>query len=182
MIRDDPQANLRIFYYDYLKLCFESENVNYNQYIGKVEEIINDENFRFMFYEEADPSFYDDLTFKQLIMEFFGVLGSGKYSVEEALMVYQVMDTVFIAFLRSIMILTGNCEALEDYLPWRHTYDFLSKYFAVEVAFHDNCIKFVDTDIFVYQDSEQEVFMAYMDYDQADKQEEVQEGEEQRDN
>ena len=42
MFVQDPQANIRIFYYQYLKLCFESENVNYNNYIGKVEEIIND--------------------------------------------------------------------------------------------------------------------------------------------
>ena len=37
------------------------------------------------------------------------------------------------------------------------------------MAFHDNCLKFVDTDIFVYQDTEQLVFMAYMDYDQPDR-------------
>ena len=138
-----------------------------------MEEIINDENFRFMFYEEADPNFYDDLTFKQLIMEFFGVLGSGKYSVEEALSVYQVMDEVFVAFMRSIMVLTGTCDNLDQYLPWRETYDFLSKYFAVEIAFHDNCLKFVDTDIFVYQDTEEEVFMAYMDFAKLGREEEA---------
>jgi hypothetical protein len=26
---DDPQANIRIFYYQYLKLCFEIDNVDY---------------------------------------------------------------------------------------------------------------------------------------------------------
>lgn len=34
---NDPQANIRIFYYQYLKLCFELDNVNYEFYINKIE-------------------------------------------------------------------------------------------------------------------------------------------------
>jgi hypothetical protein len=30
---------------------------------------------------------------------------------------------------------------------------------------HDRCVKFVETDIFVYEESPQLVFMAYMDYE-----------------
>lgn len=47
---NDPQANIRIFYYQYLKLCFELDNVNYEFYINKIEEIINNEGFKFIFY------------------------------------------------------------------------------------------------------------------------------------
>ena len=36
---NDPQANIRIFYYQYLKLCFELDNVNYEFYINKIEPI-----------------------------------------------------------------------------------------------------------------------------------------------
>lgn len=51
----DPQANIRVFYYQYLKLCFELENVDFEGYIRKIEELINNDEFKFMFYEEDDP-------------------------------------------------------------------------------------------------------------------------------
>lgn len=73
----DPQANIRVFYYQYLKLCFELENVDFEGYIRRIEELINNEEFKFVFYEEDDPEIFSDLQFKQLIMEFFGVLGQG---------------------------------------------------------------------------------------------------------
>lgn len=29
VFKNDPQANIRVFYYQYLKLCFELESVNF---------------------------------------------------------------------------------------------------------------------------------------------------------
>ena len=43
--------------------------------------------------------------------------------------------------------------------------NFLCNYFGVEISIHDKCIKFVETDIFIYEEDPKEVFMAYMDYD-----------------
>ena len=43
VFHNDPQANIRVFYFQYLKLCFEQENVNFESYIQKVEQIINNE-------------------------------------------------------------------------------------------------------------------------------------------
>lgn len=51
----DPQANIRVFYYQYLKLCFEVQNVDFEGYIRKIEEIINNEGFKFMFFQEDNP-------------------------------------------------------------------------------------------------------------------------------
>lgn len=72
---DDVQANIRIFYYQYLKLCFELDNVDYEGYISKIETVINNEGFKFIFYEDDDPALFSDMQFKSLIMQFFGVLG-----------------------------------------------------------------------------------------------------------
>jgi hypothetical protein len=116
VLRDDPQASIRVFYYQYLKLCFELETVNYEFYINKIEEIINNKDFKFMFYEDDDPALYNDNQFKQLIMEFFGVLGQGELSLEVALASYPIMDTVFIYFFRAILILTGKTDSLDSYV------------------------------------------------------------------
>lgn len=61
------QANIRVFYYQYLKLCFEAVDCDYEQYLRRIEDIINDENFSFVFEEDEDPSIFNDLQFKQLI-------------------------------------------------------------------------------------------------------------------
>lgn len=72
---NDPQANIRVFYYEYLKLCFELDTVDYEGYINKIEQVINNEGFKFIFYQDDDPSIFTDNQFKQLLTEFFGMLG-----------------------------------------------------------------------------------------------------------
>jgi len=49
-------------------------------------------------------------------MEFFGVLGQGETTIEDALNHYPIMDTVFIYFFRAILILTGKTDSLESYI------------------------------------------------------------------
>jgi hypothetical protein len=81
VFHNDPQANIRVFYYQYLKLCFEVTDCDYEQYIRKIEDIINDPNFSFVFEDASDNTIFNDLQFKQLIMEFFGLLGEGVASI-----------------------------------------------------------------------------------------------------
>lgn len=40
----------------------------------------------------------------------------------------------------------------------------------MEISIHDKCIKFVETDIFIYEEDPKEVYMAYMDYDKVNVQ------------
>jgi hypothetical protein len=74
----DPQATIRVFYYQYLKLCFELQNVDYELFTRKIEEILNNKDFKFVFYEDDDSEIYNDIQFKRLIMEFFQILGHGQ--------------------------------------------------------------------------------------------------------
>lgn len=116
-----------------------------------------------MFYEEDDAEIFNDTQFKHLIMEFFGVLGEGTVSVEQALHLYPIMDTVFIFFLRSILILTGNADSLDSYIDRESLLSFLCSYFNVEVSTHDRCVKFVETDIFVFEEDPKKVYMAFIE-------------------
>lgn len=84
-------------------------------------------------------------------MQFFGVLGEGSISVEQAITRYPIMDTVMIYFFRSILILTGRTDSLDSYIDREELLQYLCNYFEVEITFHDRCIKFVETDIFVYE-------------------------------
>ena len=160
---NDPQANIRVFYYQYLKLCFELENVDFERYIQKIEELINNDEFKFVFYEEDDAEVFNDLQFKQLIMEFFGLLGQGGVPLQQAINYYPVMDTVFIYFFRALLILTGHADALDSFIEREELFQFLCGYFNVDISIHDKCIKFVESDIFVYEEDPKDVFMAYME-------------------
>jgi hypothetical protein len=42
--------------------------VDYEGYINKIEQILNNEGFKFIFFEDDDPSLFTDIQFKQLIM------------------------------------------------------------------------------------------------------------------
>lgn len=171
---NDPQANIRVFYYQYLKLCFELENVDFETYIRRIEELINNDEFKFIFYEEDDPELFNDLQFKQLIMEFFGVLGQGGVAIQQAINYYPIMDTVFIYFFRALLILTGRTDALDSYIDREELFQFLCGYFNVEISIHDRCIKFVESDIFVYEEDPKDVYMAYMEEAEEEGEEEEQ--------
>lgn len=51
---NDPNANIRVFYFQYLMLCFEIENQNYEFYISKIQKFLLDPNFTFLFLLEDD--------------------------------------------------------------------------------------------------------------------------------
>lgn len=126
---NDPQAQIRIFYYQYLKLCFELENVNYDVYISKIEDIINNPQFEFIFYPYDDQSIFNDIQAKSLIMEFFGVLGEGSISVLQALTKYPILDKIFVHFFRSYLILFNVTPSLDAYIQRDILLDFLCKEF-----------------------------------------------------
>lgn len=96
-------------------------------------------------------------------MEFFGVLGQGGVAIQQAINYYPIMDTVFIYFFRALLILTGRTDALDSYIDREELFQFLCGYFNVEISIHDRCIKFVESDIFVYEEDPKDVYMAYME-------------------
>jgi hypothetical protein len=65
---------------------------------------------------------------------------------------FPIMDTVLIYFFRAILILTGKTDSLDSYIDRDELYDFLCSYFNIEISLHDKCIKFVETDIFIYEE------------------------------
>ena len=88
----DPQASLRVFYYQYLKLCFEMQEIDYELYINKIEELLTNQNFHFVFPEGKNSELYNDFQFKRLIIEFMEVLDDDELSVEAALGQYPIMN------------------------------------------------------------------------------------------
>ena len=136
MFANDPQGHIRIFYYQYLKLCFELENINFDFYIRKIEEIINS-SFHFIFYEDDNPEIFNDTQAKSLIMEFFGVLGEGHGNVQNSLSHYPIMDYIFVNFFRSFLILMEKADSLDSYIPRDELLGFLCPYFGVEIEMHN---------------------------------------------
>jgi len=65
---NDPNANIRAFYFQYLMLCYEIENPNYEFYIAKLQKFIMDPNFLFLFLEEDDETIFNDRQFKRFLL------------------------------------------------------------------------------------------------------------------
>jgi len=62
------------------------------------------------------------------------------------------------------MILMDKAESLDNFIPRDELLSFLCSFFGIEVELHDACIKYVDTDVFVYDHRENLVYMAYIIY------------------
>ena len=61
------------------------------------------------------------------------------------------MDTVFIYFFRSIFLLTGHGQSINEYIDKMTLFNFLNQHFEVQMEVHDNSvIRFPQSDIFVY--------------------------------
>ena len=103
-------------------------------------------------------------------MEFFGVLSEGQSNVIDALRKYPIMDTILVHFFRSLMILSRVTDSLDSYLERDLVLDFLCKTFEVEAEIHGECIRYIETDIFIYEESREAVYMAYMDYEAQNQQ------------
>ena len=76
------------------------------------------------------------MQFKQLIMEFFGLLGNGTDSIEACLSSIPIMDTVFVYFFRSILILTNTIDSLRSYIDKTTLFNILVSHFNIEVNVH----------------------------------------------
>jgi hypothetical protein len=72
------------------------------------------------------------------------------------------MDVVFIHFFRSVLILNNVVEDLSSYVDRSEVFNALTAFFEVEMNIHGNCVHFPQTDVFVYEEIPEEVFMAYM--------------------
>lgn len=83
-------------------------------------------------------------------MQFFGVLGEEAFPIKEALNFYPIMDTVFVYLFRSLLILTGKTDSIDSYIPRMEIFESLCSFLNVEISIHDLCLKFSETDIFVY--------------------------------
>ena len=53
-------------------------------------------------------------------------------------------------------------ESLDNFIPRDELLAFLCPFFGIDVEIHDSCIKYVDSDVFVYDLNERAVFMAFM--------------------
>lgn len=72
------------------------------------------------------------------------------------------MDVILVHFFRTLLILTSQTENLDNYIPKEQLIDYLCNFFGVEVEFHGECCHYIESDIFVYEENESAVYMAYI--------------------
>jgi len=70
------------------------------------------------------------------------VLGQGGVAIEEVLNHYPFIDTVFIYFFRTILIITGKTDSIDSFIDRVELLQFLSTHFDVKISTHGKCIKF----------------------------------------
>lgn len=164
---NDTQAHIRIFYYQYLRLCFEVPNIDYQYYISHIQGTLNDPNFAIMFPVEDDPSLFNDHQAKSFIMEFFGILGEGNTRVLAALNHFPIMDYIFVCLFRSELLQKGVCQSFDDYVEREKLLGYLCQEYGVNVEVNGECTIYTDSDTFIYEPAPNDVYLAFIDADLA---------------
>lgn len=63
----------------------------------------------------------------------------------------------------------------DSYIDKNELFDFLSSFFSVDISSYDKCLKFLESDIFVYEQDPENIYMAYIrDDEEEDGQQEHQ--------
>jgi hypothetical protein len=96
------------------------------------------------------------------MIDFFELMNSGTYSVDFVLTHYPIIDEVFSNFFRTVVMLANIAKSYESYIDKTELFDFLSSFFSVDISSYDKCLKFVESDIFVYEENKENVYMAFI--------------------
>lgn len=82
--------------------------------------------------------------------------------MERVINSYPIIDTVFIHIIRSILASQGVSVPFESKIPTPHLFQALTGLIGMNLTQHSgNCWKFEDSDMFCYELSEDELYLAY---------------------
>ncbi len=115
---NNPHAHETVFYFQLLKLIFESEDPDYDQYLQKIYDIIDNSDFEIQFPKKNHPYHlpFGTPKIKRLLVEFLDRMGEGGMGVEEALKKYPVMDKVLVLFLRTLLMIAEQCSEFDEFV------------------------------------------------------------------
>lgn len=84
-------------------------------------------------------------------------------NIENILNNYPIMDTVFVHIIRSILASQGEDYAFQSKIPTGTFFTEMSNLTSISVeSFNNNCWKFVDSDMFCYEYSDDQLYLAYI--------------------
>jgi hypothetical protein len=132
-----------------------------------MKKLVLSPSFSFLFLEGDDERIFNDQQFKRFLIEFMEILDAGELeSTELALNAYPIADLVLVYFFRSLAILSHITHDFDSYIDKRVLLGFLLSNFSIEAQiFEGKCIKFIEAEVFVYEESPSEVYMVYKDID-----------------
>lgn len=64
--------------------------------------------------------------------------------------------------MRSLLIFNEKAADCDEYVDKNETLAYLSTFFNLEIQEFGNCLKFVDSDVFVYEESPYRVYMVFI--------------------
>jgi hypothetical protein len=80
------------------------------------------------------------------------MMNSSSLTIDQILNQYPILDKVFINFFRSVLMIASLTNDFNSYIDKNELFDFLSSLFSVDISSYDKCLKFVESDIFVYEE------------------------------
>lgn len=166
--RNDVHANIKILYYQLLRVTYEVETeVGFNtSFMYNLIHIVFHEEFELLFASETEGQrdLYNDFQFKKLFAEFIVLLQNEEQpNVEALLNTYPIMDSVFVHIYRSILASQGIDYSYQTKIPTAVVFGEIGHLLGLNIeSYNSNCWKFADSDMFCYEDNENSIYLAYI--------------------
>lgn len=100
--------------------------------------------------------------YKSLLIDFFELMNTSSMTIDNVLREYPILNDVFTNFFRTVVMIASITPSYEAYIDKNELFDFLSSFFSVDISSYDKCLKFVESDIFVYEENQENIYMAYI--------------------
>lgn len=124
--------------------------------------ILTSPEFSFTFPADSLNFPYTDAQFKRLGLQFLDLLKESPKKLNELLKKYPIIDLVFTYVMRSLLILNMQAEECEQFVDKEQLLGVLGRIFDVEFENMAKCTKFVQSDVFVYEESAFQMYMVYL--------------------
>jgi hypothetical protein len=161
IFKKDPCAYIKTFSFQFFKLCFEAEDVDYDTKLNKFIEMLEKYAENTKLTRSNTNSQEPTIPIKSIVLEFLEVLSECKEPVESTLAKYPELCTIVTNFLCNY--LTTHCNIPPSEYNTSKSVKILAELLQVDIVEYDNCIQFTDTQVYSYKNTQDDIYMIYID-------------------
>lgn len=159
IFQSDAFAHIRIFYFQLLKFCFETEDADSESKLNQLIELVEGNQKLLRTSPRYGSQKLGPEVLKLIAFQFFELLSESQDCVYDNLCRYPIIDEILTSFFLGYLENYGEFKCIND----KAIFEYLSQLFQIDFVEYDNCFQFVDAQVYAYSESENSLYLIYID-------------------